>query len=115
MSDQILIPFNAETRQVSLKILNVSVFDEPEYESISQFFIRATSSGRNLAQAELEGLIPVTIAHSTQCQSFLTKTNNEDILNPSFEKDQIRISFIIGPDIRSIRTRRNIENSTTEG
>ena len=93
-------------------LLNTVRFSTRPSISISQFFIRATSSGADSAQPHLEGLIPVTITESTQCQTFVEKSGNEDILNPSFEKEQVKISFIIGPELGVFRTRRNAENSS---
>ena len=95
LADQIKIKFDGETRQVSLKIPNVTVFEEPAYQSISQFFIHATSSGSSSAQAQLEGLIPVTIASGARCKNLLEETTKNDVISPSYEKDQVRLSFII--------------------
>jgi len=44
---------------------------------------------------KLEGIIPVTVVESSQCKLFGGENPTDIILNPRYEKEQMKISFIV--------------------
>jgi hypothetical protein len=63
---QIKFEVNPEN-MVSMKVQNLSVFDDPVFDAKKQFFVRVIDA---IAR---EGIIPITLTKSPKCKHFESK------------------------------------------
>ena len=84
LANEIDLKLDATTKEINLKIRNLTVFEEDEFKNNSDFFIRATDAQQR------EGIINVVIAESSQCLSYQRDNNPEEDITAVFAPEVTR-------------------------
>ena len=108
LADTMELKFNELTKEVAIKISNLTLFEKDIYQNVTNLFIWAESISS-------KGLIHARLKESAKCIQFQKDDSSPYAINPSYIKEEVLVSFLLQLDIRmktivAKKIKRRLEN-----
>ena len=101
LADNINLFFDPIRNELDISIKNLNLFEEEIYKDFQTFFIRADAANADASKITRKGLIAVVLTESAKCTQFQNENPSDNMLNPSYTKSQIVVSFLVQPQVNN--------------